>query len=174
MIAPEMPSEPWTYATSAIDIVPVQKAFSLFTRRSPKTDASTDSGLDLYRMALNLHVNAQAVYGHVFGSFVKQAHSVVSPFVGSVLSSSGITPREGYRARSLLRWLAGEAVVPDHLLVRRIQPQPLPEHIGHGHLWSRVLDLDSAAVSLVRHVGSGFLRLFHRALAALRAWLVRA
>ena len=38
MIAPEMPSEPGTISTSAIDIVPVQEAFSLFTRRSPKTD----------------------------------------------------------------------------------------------------------------------------------------
>ena len=38
MIAPEMPSEPGTMTTSAIDIVPVQEAFSLFTRRSPKTD----------------------------------------------------------------------------------------------------------------------------------------
>jgi integrase/recombinase XerC len=33
-----MPSEPGTFSTSAIDIVPGQKAFSLFTRRSPKTD----------------------------------------------------------------------------------------------------------------------------------------
>jgi hypothetical protein len=38
MIAPEMPSEPGTISTSTIVIVPVQKAFSLFTRRSPKTD----------------------------------------------------------------------------------------------------------------------------------------
>src|ERR1700682_3074109 len=38
MIAPEMPSETRTILTSAIDIVPVQEAFSLFTRRSPKTD----------------------------------------------------------------------------------------------------------------------------------------
>src|SRR4029077_20847353 len=37
MIAPEMPSETVTFSTSAIDIVPVQEAFSLFTRRSPKT-----------------------------------------------------------------------------------------------------------------------------------------
>src|SRR6187200_212894 len=38
MIAPEMPSEPGTTSTSRIDIVPVQEAFSLFTRRSPTTD----------------------------------------------------------------------------------------------------------------------------------------
>src|SRR6478609_1297381 len=38
MIAPEMPSEPGTTSTSTIDIVPVQEAFSLFTRRSPTTD----------------------------------------------------------------------------------------------------------------------------------------
>ena len=38
MIAPEMPSETGTISTSAIDIVPVQEAFSLFTRRSPTTD----------------------------------------------------------------------------------------------------------------------------------------
>src|SRR6476469_10666720 len=38
MIAPEMPSEPGIISTSAIEIVPGQKAFSLFTRRSPKTD----------------------------------------------------------------------------------------------------------------------------------------
>src|SRR6478672_4923454 len=34
MIAPEMPSVTVTFSTSTIDIVPVQKAFSLFTRRS--------------------------------------------------------------------------------------------------------------------------------------------
>jgi hypothetical protein len=33
-----MPSETGTIWTSAIDIVPVQEAFSLFTRRSPTTD----------------------------------------------------------------------------------------------------------------------------------------
>src|SRR6478672_7565180 len=38
MIAPEMPSEPGITSTSRIDIVPVQEAFSLFTRRSPPTD----------------------------------------------------------------------------------------------------------------------------------------
>src|SRR6478736_4269541 len=38
MIAPEMPSEPGITSTSRIDIVPVQEAFSLFTRRSPTTD----------------------------------------------------------------------------------------------------------------------------------------
>ena len=34
MIAPEMPSETGTLTTSIIVIVPVQEAFSLFTRRS--------------------------------------------------------------------------------------------------------------------------------------------
>lgn len=38
MIAPEMPSETQTTTTSTIVIVPVQKAFSLFTRRSLPTD----------------------------------------------------------------------------------------------------------------------------------------
>src|SRR6478672_10572059 len=38
MIAPEMPSEPGITSTSRIDIVPVQEAFSLFTRRSTTTD----------------------------------------------------------------------------------------------------------------------------------------
>src|SRR6185312_15821033 len=50
MIAPEMPSEPGTTSTSTIDIVPVQEAFSLFTRRSPTTDRpriQAKSALDL-------------------------------------------------------------------------------------------------------------------------------
>jgi hypothetical protein len=38
MIAPRMPSEPGTITTLTIDIVPGQKAFSLFTRRSAKTN----------------------------------------------------------------------------------------------------------------------------------------
>src|SRR5512135_2664175 len=38
MIAPEMPYQPGTFATSTIVIVPVQEAFSLFTRRSSPTD----------------------------------------------------------------------------------------------------------------------------------------
>ena len=38
MIAPEMPSETRTTTTSTIVIVPVQEAFSLFTRRSSPAD----------------------------------------------------------------------------------------------------------------------------------------
>ena len=47
MIAPEMPSETGTITTSPIGIVPVQEAFSLFTRRSPKTDRPRIQAPDL-------------------------------------------------------------------------------------------------------------------------------
>jgi hypothetical protein len=59
MIAPEMPSETVTFSTSAIDIVPVQEAFSLFTRRSPKTGRpriqAKPSGIDYAKLIETAH-----------------------------------------------------------------------------------------------------------------------
>jgi hypothetical protein len=46
MIAPKMPSRTLDKIDISTRIVPVQKAFSLFTRRS-HTGPSTDSGLEL-------------------------------------------------------------------------------------------------------------------------------
>src|SRR4029077_6765446 len=70
MIAPEMPSEPGTFSTSAIDIVPVQEAFSLFPRRSPKTGRPRIQA-KLYRSHGHCPPSADAALDRLeFGPFV--------------------------------------------------------------------------------------------------------